>query len=193
MKNIPPNSEATLFVAVDTPLEQSQIRVNSSSAITSFEDTKFVRRDIWSPSTLFSSGFSALLYLTFGLYMAARDRRTAAEAAALRQRITRLDENTERLKAETKEDMDDVKWRLMKVRVHMARHIARQHEELMVWRRFFRAIYTAVFHNKSDADPAMEHMLKLAGVHMTKRLREYSEPEFLEILEEAERSKRRVD
>jgi hypothetical protein len=113
----------------------------------------------------------------------------SSEVARLRGDMKKLDANADRLKQETDKKIEELKWRLMRARVQMLRHIARLNEEVAVWRRFFRSLYSSVFSSKSDAEPVMELILKLAGVHMTKRIRNYSEAEFMEILEEADHNR----
>jgi hypothetical protein len=68
----------------------------------------------------------------------------------------------------------------------MQRRIIRLDAEVETWRRFFRAIYSSVFTNKNDAERALELILKTAGVKVIRRLRDYSEAEFLDILEISE-------
>lgn len=189
LKNVAPHTDATLFITAEKTLDSAQIRVSSSSTITTFEDTKYVRRDLWSPSTFFSSMFTALLYLTFGLYMDSQRRNRASEIDRLRSDLKRLDQNADRFKKETEEKTEELKWRLMRARVQMLRHIARLNEEVAVWRRFFQAVYSSTFSSKGSAEPVLEILLKLSGVHMTKRIRDYSDSEFLTILEEADRNR----
>ena len=59
LKNVAPHTDATLFVALETAINSNQIRVSSSSTVTVFEDTKYIRRDFWSLSTFFTSSFTA--------------------------------------------------------------------------------------------------------------------------------------
>jgi hypothetical protein len=182
MKTISPHSEAVLFVPTESPLEDSRIRASSSATITVFEETKFVARQLWSPSTFFSSTFTALMYLTFALIMTAQRKQ-------LRSEVEELSNELRELKKTTNKGMDDIKWQMMRVRVYMRRRIIRLEEELEVWRRFFRSVYSTLFGQKSEAEPALELILKLSGVRMVKRLRDYSEADFLEILEESERQR----
>lgn len=188
LKTLAPYSETTLFVSLESHLEARQIRANSSSTITVFEDAKVVQRQLWNLSTFFSSTFSALLYFVFGLYVSAHRRQTKAEVADLRADMNRLHEKETKFKEEANNELKELRWRLMKARVHMVRRIIRLDEEVEVWRRFFRSIYSSTFGARSDAEPVIEIILKKCGVHLVKRLRDYSEAEFLEILEESERN-----
>ncbi|WP_108521285.1 hypothetical protein [Bradyrhizobium algeriense] len=180
LKTIAPHSEATLFVTTDAPFESNRVRASSSSTITLLEDTKIVARQLWSPSTFFNSAFTALLYLTFALTMTAQRKQLRSELETLHNEANRIKETADK-------GIENLNWRMMRTRVYMQRRIIRLEEEVEVWRRFFRSIYSSVFGHKSDAEPAIELILKLSGVPMVKRLREYSEAEFIKILEESER------
>jgi hypothetical protein len=186
LKSIAPRTDATLFVALATTLDPTQVRVSSSSTITTFEDTKLIQKSFWSLSTFFTSTFTALLYLTLGLYVAVQRRQMEVRAEALQSDMQRLSDNSKRLQETTDKRVEEITQRLMRARVHMVRQITRLNEEIAVWRRFFRSLYSSTYGSKSDAEPAMELILKLSGVHMTKRLRDYSEREFLDILEQAD-------
>jgi hypothetical protein len=182
IKTISPHSEAVLFVATERPLEDGLIRASSSATITVFEETKFIERQLWNPSTFFASAFTALMYLTFGLIMTAQQKQLRSEVVELRNELNELKKTADK-------GIDDLKWRMMRARVYMQRRIIRLDEELEVWRRFFRSVYSSVFGQKNEAEPVIELILKLSGVRMVKRLRDYSEAEFIEILEESERQR----
>jgi len=189
LKTLAPHSETTVFVSLDTRLEESQIHASSSSTITVFEDAKVVQRQLWSLSTFFSSTFSALLYLVFGLYVSAHRRQTKFEIEALRADMNRLHDKEAKFKELANKQLEDLRWRMMRARVQMVRRIIRLEEEVEVWRRFFRSIYSSTFGTKSDAEPVIEHILKMCGVPLVRRLRDYSEAEFLDVLEDSERNR----
>lgn len=189
MKTIAPRTEATLFVTLDSALEETQLRISSSGGVTSYEDTKLLRSPLWSPSTFFSSLTTALLYLTLGLYVASQRRHMASEISGLRSEMTRLSEVDHRRREEANKQLEDLKWRMMRARVQMVRLITRLNEEVAVWRRFFSSVYSTMFGSKSDAEQVIELILKQSGIHMVKRLREYSDTEFLQLLEETERGR----
>lgn len=189
LKNVAPSTEATLFVTLDSDLADAQVRASSNARITTFENTKYVQRQLWSLPTFLSSTLTALLYLSLGLYIASQRRHMAFEASTLRVELAQLKENAERIKAEADKKIDNIEWRMMRARVHMVRLITRLNEEVSVWRKFFRSIYTTLFGSKSEAESALELILKLSGVHVSKRLRDYSDAEFIDILERADRSR----
>ena len=182
LKTITPRSEAILFVTTDGPLDGTLMRASSSSLITSFESTQTIERSLWSPSTFFNSAFTALLYLAFALTMTSQQKQLRTEVKSLRIEVDQAKESAEK-------GIDDIKWRFGRLRVYMQRRILRLEDEVQVWRRFFKLIYSSVFTSKGDADKALEIIMKSSGIHMVKRLRDYSEVEFQEILEESERSK----
>jgi hypothetical protein len=122
------------------------------------------------------------MYLTFALIMTAQRKQLRSQVEVLRNELNELKDTTDK-------GIENLKWRMMKARVYMQRRIIRLEEELEVWRRFFRSVYSSIFGHKSEAEPVIELILKLSGVRMVKRLRDYSEAEFLEILEESERKR----
>ncbi|WP_291866923.1 hypothetical protein [Bradyrhizobium sp.] len=176
LKTIPPAKETIVFLEVRAQLFRDQIRTSSSSTITSFKDTTSAERQFWDLTTFFNSIFTALVYLAFALTMTVQRKQLASETEALRAKV-------EDLQKTALSGVEDLRARLMRTRVYMQRRIIVLNEEVETWRRFFRAIYSSVFSGKNESEYALEAILKASGVKMTKRLREYSENEFLEILD----------
>jgi hypothetical protein len=123
------------------------------------------------------------------MYVSAHRRQTKFEIEDIRADMNRLHDKEAKFKEEADKQLKDLRWQMMRARVQMVRRIIRLDEEVEVWRRFFRSIYSSTFGAKSDAEPVIEHILKMCGVPLVRRLRDYSEAEFLDILEDSERSR----
>lgn len=176
LKTIPPAKEAIVFLEVRSQLSRDQIRASSSSTITSFRDTTSAERQFWDLSAFSNAVFTGLVYLAFTLTMTVQRKQLASETEALRAKV-------EDLQKSAQSGVEDLRARLMRARVYMQRRIIVLNEEVETWRRFFRAIYSSVFSGKNESEHALEAILKASGVKMTKRLRDYSENEFLDILD----------
>ena len=72
----------------------------------------------------------------------------------------------------------------LRVRAYIVRRNEILISENEMWRRIFAEAYKKIFSSSTEAEAVLNIILKKFGVKPIRRLRDYSEAEFVELLEE---------
>ena len=186
---LPPHRRTNVFIATEDRVTATDVTFIYKGEAYNLEDKNVVRFSWINYSQLVGPIFVFVMYFAFSVFwekklgeIQSKLDGVGAKNDAVNKKLDEASAELDAARQKYNEEMGKLRSAQYKIKLFSFRRLEELGREVQMWRRMFEAIYQSAFSSKSEAQKALTALLKKVGINPTRRLDEYSESTFMEML-----------